>query len=137
MKNLVAILFFSLCAQLGFSQTYQFKTVNFSVSQKNEKGQWSKWSKTQPTELLINLDRNKHRFVVHSEIIQLFSILKYEDKVENAEGTSNKYFCVDNLGIDTVITIVSPKNAGSSKQIYIANDEMIIEYDLIYLGEKK
>lgn len=137
MKNLVAILFFGLCAQLGFSQTYQFKTVNFSVSQKNEKGQWSKWSKTQPTELLINLDRNKHRFVVHSEIIQLFSILKYEDKVENAEGTSNKYFCVDNLGIDTVITIVSPKNAGSSKQIYIANDEMIIEYDLIYLGEKK
>ena len=137
MKKLVAILFFGLCAQLGFSQTYQFKTVNFSVSQKNEKGQWSKWSKTQPTELLINLDRDKHRFVVHSEIIQLFSILKYEDKVETPDGTSNKYFCVDNLGIDTVITIVSPKNAGSSKQIYIANDEMIIEYDLIYLGEKK
>ena len=137
MKKLVAILFFGLCAQLGFSQTYQFKTVNFSVSQKNEKGQWSKWSKVQPTELLINLDRDKHRFVVHSEIIQLFSILKYEDKVETAESTSNKYFCVDNLGIDTVITIVSPKNAGSSKQIYIANDEMIIEYDLIYLGEKK
>ncbi len=137
MKKLVAILFFGLCAQLGFSQTYQFKTVNFSVSQKNEKGQWSKWSKVQPTELLINLDRDKHRFVVHSEIIQLFSILKYEDKVETPEGTSNKYFCVDNLGIDTVITIVSPKNAGSSKQIYIANEEMIIEYDLIYLGEKK
>jgi len=137
MKKLVAILFFGLCTQLGFSQTYQFKTVNFSVSQKNEKGQWSKWSKVQPTELLINLDRDKHRFVVHSEIIQLFSILKYEDKVETPEGTSNKYFCVDNLGIDTVITIVSPKDGGSSKQIYIANDEMIIEYDLIYLGEKK
>lgn len=137
MKKIVAILFFGLCAHLGFSQTYQFKTVNFSVSQKNEKGQWSKWSKTQPTELLINLDRDKHRFVIHSEIIQLFSILKYEDKVETPEGTSNKYFCVDNLGIDTVITIVSPKDAGSSKQIYIANEEMIIEYDLIYLGEKK
>lgn len=136
MKKLVAILFFGLCTQLGFSQTYQFKTVNYSVSQKTEKGTWSKWSKTQPTELLINLDRDKNRFVVHSEIIQLFSILKYEDKVETAEGTSNKYFCVDNVGLDTVITIVSPKNAGSSKQIYIANDDMIIEYDLIYLGEK-
>ena len=137
MKKLVAILFFGLCTQFGFSQTYQFKTVNFSVSQKNEKGLWSKWSKTQPTELLINLDRDKHRFVIHSEIIQLFSILKYEDKVETAEGTSNKYFCVDNVGLETVITIVSPKDAGSSKQIYIANEEMIIEYDLIYLGEKK
>lgn len=137
MKKLVAILFFGLCTQLGFSQTYQFKTVNYSVSQKTEKGTWSKWSKTQPTELLINLDRDKNRFVIHSEIIQLFSILKYEDKVETAEGTSNKYFCVDNVGLDTVITIVSPKNAGSSKQIYIANEEMIIEYDLVYLGEKK
>jgi len=125
-----------LCAPFVFSQTYQFKTVNFSVSQKTETGKWTKWSKTQPTELLINLDRNKHRFVVHSEIIQLYSILKYEDKVVTPEGTSNKYFCVDNLGINTVITIVSPKDAGSSKQIYIANDEMIIEYDLIYLGEK-
>ena len=38
MKKLVAILFFGLCAQVGFSQTYQFKTVNFSVSQKTEKG---------------------------------------------------------------------------------------------------
>lgn len=137
MKKLVAILFFGLCAPFVFSQTYQFKTVNFSVSQKTETGKWTKWSKTQPTELLINLDRNKHRFVVHSEIIQLYSILKYEDKVVTPEGTSNKYFCVDNLGINTVITIVSPKDAGSSKQIYIANDEMIIEYDLIYLGEKK
>lgn len=137
MKKLVAILFFGLSTQLGFSQTYQFKTVNFSVSQKTEKGTWTKWSKVQPTELLINLDRDKHRFVVHSEIIQLYSIVKYEDKVENETGSSNKYFCIDNVGLETVITIVSPKNAGSSKQIYIANDEMIIEYDLIYLGEKK
>lgn len=137
MKKIVVILFLGLFSQLGFSQTYQFKTVNYSVSQKTEKGTWSKWSKVQPTELLINLDRDKHRFVVHSEIIQLYSILKYEDKVETPEGISNKYFCVDNVGLDTVITIVSPKNAGSSKQIYIANEEMIIEYDLIYLGEKK
>ena len=76
-------MFLGLCTQLGFSQTYQFKTVNYSVSQKNAKGEWSKWSKTLPTELLINLDRDKHRFVVYSEIIQLYSILKYEDKVEN------------------------------------------------------
>lgn len=136
MKKIVLILFLGLWSQVGFSQTYRFKAVNYSVSQKKENGTWTKWSKTQPTELLINLDRDKHRFVVHSEIIQLFSIVKYEDKVATETGTSNKYFCVDNVGLDTVITIVSPKDAGSSKQIYIANEEMIIEYDLIYLGEK-
>ena len=69
--------------------------------------------------------KSKNEADINPEIIT-------EDKVENESGTSNKYFCVDNLGIDTVITIVSPKNAGSSKQIYIANDDMIIENDLIY-----
>jgi hypothetical protein len=46
MKKIVIVLFLGLCSQLGFSQTYQFKTVNYSVSQKNAKGEWSKWSKT-------------------------------------------------------------------------------------------
>ena len=46
MKKIILFLFFGLCAQLGFSQTYQFKTVNYSVSQKNAKGEWSKWSKS-------------------------------------------------------------------------------------------
>ena len=137
MKKVVLFLIFGWFSQFGLAQTYQFKAVNFSVSQKMEQGIWSKWSKTQPTELLINLDRNKNRFVVYSEVIQLYNIVKYEEKVVTETDTSNKYFCVDNLGLNTVITIVSPKNAGTSKQIYIANDEMIIEYDLIYLGEKK
>jgi hypothetical protein len=48
MKKIVIVLFLGLCTQLGFSQTYQFKTVNYSVSQKNAKGEWSKWSKTLP-----------------------------------------------------------------------------------------
>lgn len=138
MKKLLVILFFGLCGQLGFSQTYQFKTTGYSVSLKNPNNeQWTKWSKTQPTEILINLDRDKHRFVVYSEIIQLFNIYKYEEKVENAEGTSNKYLCIDNEGVETVITIITPKNSGTNKQIYITNEEMIIEYDLVYLGEKK
>ncbi len=138
MKKLVAILFFVLFCQLGFTQTYEFKTTGYSVSLKNPNNdQWTKWSKTQPTEILITLDRSKHRFVIYSEIIQLFNIYKYEEKVENAEGTSNKYLCVDNQGVETVITIISPKDAGPNKQIYITNDEMIIEYDIVYMGEKK
>lgn len=46
MKKLVVILFFGLCAQLGFSQTYQFKTVNYSVSQKTEKRNLDKMVKS-------------------------------------------------------------------------------------------
>ena len=65
------------------------------------------------------------------------NIYKYEDRVETATGFSNKYYCVDNEGLDTVITVVTPKEKATLKQIYIANDEMMIQYDLIYLGENK
>ena len=138
MKKIFGILLFVLFCQVGFSQTYEFKTTGYSVSLKNPNNdQWTKWSKTQPTEILITLDRNKHRFVIYSEIIQLFNIVKYEEKVENAEGTFNKYICVDNEGLNTEIKIITPKDAGPNKQIYITNEEMIIEYDVVYIGEKK
>lgn len=123
--------------QFGSAQTYKFKTTGFSVSQKKKSGDWSTWTKTQPTELLINLDRDKNRFVVYSEIIQLYNIYKYEEKKETDKDVSNRYFCVDNEGLDTVITIISPKDGSSRKQIYIANEDMMIEYDLVYLGENK
>lgn len=136
MKKIIIVIFISLLSQVSNSQTYKFKATGFSVSEKTKKG-WSEWTKTQPTELLINLDRDKNRFVVYSEILQLYSIYKYEDRVETATDFSNKYYCVDNDGLDTVITVVTPKDKTTLKQIYIANDEMMIQYDLIYLGENK
>ncbi len=136
MKKIILVLFVIFLSQVAVAQTYKFKTTGFSVSEKTKKG-WSEWTKTQPTELFINLDRDKNRFVVYSEIIQLYNIYKYEDRVETATGFSNKYYCVDNEGLDTVITVVTPKEKATLKQIYIANDEMMIQYDLIYLGENK
>ena len=101
--------FLSACfLQVANSQTYKFKATGFLFQRKTKKG-WSEWTKTQPTELLINLDRDKNRFVVYSEILQLYSIYKYEDRVETATDFSNKYYCVDNDGLDTVITVVTPK----------------------------
>ncbi|WP_041252030.1 hypothetical protein [Flavobacterium indicum] len=137
MNRVIAIIVMMFFFQFGSAQTYKFKTTGFSVSQKKKSGEWTAWTKTQPTELLINLDRSKNRFVVYSEIIQLYNIYKYEDKKETDKETTNRYFCVDNEGLDTVITIVAPKDGSSRKQIYIANEEMMIEYDLVYLGENK
>lgn len=136
MKKIIFILVVILCSQFSDAQTYKFKATGFSVSEKTKKG-WTEWTKTQPTELVINLDRDKNRFVVYSEIIQLYNIYKYEDRVETDSNFSNKYYCVDNEGLDTVITVVTPKEKGVLKQLYIANDEMMIEYDMIYLGENK
>jgi hypothetical protein len=135
MKNiLIAILF--ITSSLSFSQTYQFKTSSFSVSQKNTKGKWSEWTLPVNSEMVINLDRDKHRFVVYSEILQLFEILKYEEKVETDKETTNKYYCKDGNGLEVLVTIIMPKDATLSKQMYISYADMIILYNVIYLGEK-
>lgn len=137
MKKSLFTLLFLVSFYIGNAQTYKFKATAFSVSQLKKSGEWTAWSKSQPTELLINLDRSKNRFVVYSEVIQLYNIYKYEEKKETEKEAINRYFCVDNEGLDTVITIVMPKQNSSRKQIYIANEERMIVYDLIYLGENK
>ena len=131
MKKSLFTLLFLVSFYIGNAQTYKFKATAFSVSQLKKSGEWTAWSKSQPTELLINLDRSKNRFVVYSEVIQLYNIYKYEEKKETEKEAINRYFCVDNEGI------VMPKENSSRKQIYIANEERMIVYDLIYLGENK
>ena len=42
------------------------------VSQKDNKGNWSDWSKLQKSEMTVLLDMESHRIVVYSEILQLF-----------------------------------------------------------------
>lgn len=135
MKKYLIILFILGSALVANAQKYRFETTGFSTSYKDKKGDWKDWSKNQPTKLIIELDRDKSRFVVYSEAIQLFNIYKYEEKVETKDGSILKYFAVDNQGIPTIIT-VETFNGSAIKNMYIANDETMILYEIIYKGEK-
>jgi hypothetical protein len=61
---------------------YKFKTW-FSVLEKKmkEKREMGKWSRLELVNVL-DLDTNKNRIVVYSQIIQLFEIIEYQPRRE-------------------------------------------------------
>ncbi len=74
-KYLLLILF--LASASTYAQKYRFKTSSFMVSNKDKKGNWGEWSKPEKSKMIVLLDMESHRIVVYSEVIQLFSIIKY------------------------------------------------------------
>lgn len=129
---LAAILFISVSS---FSQFYRFKTTSVSVTEKTEKGNWEKWSRAQNVNLVVTLDSKKDRIIVYSEILQLFEILEYVDEVETSTNDTVSFICKNNDGIDCTISIITRKNQGNRKQLYITYDDRILNYNIVNLKD--
>ena len=105
------------------------------VSNKDNKGNWSDWSKQQKSEMIVALDMESHRIVVYSEIIQLFSIMKYGNQETKGDDDVVTFNCVDNNGVECTLSIYTRKKQGSRNQLYITYQDMIIAYNMIVEGE--
>ena len=130
---LVAILL--ICSLSSYSQQYRFKTTSVCVTEKNDKGNWDKWSKAKEVNLVVTLDASKNRIIVYSEILQLFEILEYIDEVETATNRTVAFVCKNNDGIDCNISIITRKNQGNRKQLYITYDDRILNYNIVNLKD--
>jgi hypothetical protein len=137
MKKIFLTLFLLIGIQFSFSQTFQFKSTSVSTSVKNKRGEWLPWTKPLNTGVIIKADGEKHRFTVYSEVIQLFEILKYENPKETETENTNIYLCKDMEGLECVISIVTNKKLGNTKQFYITYDHNAIVYNVLFLGENK
>lgn len=138
MKKQAKILFFILFIGFSsYSQEFLFKTTGFTVLEKNSKGEWGNWSKFIPSEMMIKLDGISHRVVVYSEVIQLFNILKYNDKVSNETDDVVSLNCVDNEGLDCNVSIFTRKKQGNRMQLYITYKDLIIAYNIILQKDNK
>ncbi|MBX9887635.1 MAG: hypothetical protein K2Y30_06845 [Flavobacteriaceae bacterium] len=129
-KLFVVLLFLSFGMQQAYSQTYKFKTSGVSVLEKNNKGKWGKWSDLNLVNILVTLDTNKNRFVVYSQIIQLFEIVDYIPTQENDTDIVYSFTCKDNNGLDCTISIITRKMQENRKQLYITYDDHIILYNI-------
>ncbi|MBC5841118.1 hypothetical protein H8R23_06845 [Flavobacterium sp. F-380] len=129
-KLFVVLLFLSFGMQQAYSQTYKFKTSGVSVLEKNNKGKWDKWSDLNLVNILVTLDTNKNRFVVYSQIIQLFEIVDYIPTQENDTDIVYSFTCKDNNGLDCTISIITRKMQENRKQLYITYDDHIILYNI-------
>lgn len=125
---LIAILSFGI--QKSYSQIYKFQATGFSVLEKNNKGEWGKWSDLENTSLIISLDTNKNRIIIYSQEIQLYDIINYEDKQENENDEIYPFTCRDDNGEPFVISIITRKNQGYRKQLYINQKDILIAYNI-------
>ncbi|HEY0091942.1 MAG TPA: hypothetical protein VGB43_05585 [Flavobacterium sp.] len=143
MKDIIKIarigifVFLMTLANYASAQVYKFQTTGFSVLEKNERGKWGKWSDLQKAEIVITLDTNKNRIIVYSQEIQLYKILSYGEKEENDNDIIYTFQCADNDGLEFTIAIITRKNQGNRKQLYLNQKDVIVVYNIENLPDKE
>jgi hypothetical protein len=135
LKSLLIIMFLVAGANLASAQVYKFMTTGFSVLERNEKGKWGKWSDLQDSKIVITLDTNKNRIIVYSQEIQLYKIVSYEPQEENENDLIYPFSCADEDGLPFTISIITRKNQGGRKQLYINQKDVIIVYNIVNFNE--
>ena len=129
-KLILILVFLALGVNQSYGQTYKFKTSGLSVMEKDQKGNWGKWSDLSLVNILVKLDTDKSRIVVYSEIIQLFEIIDYIPLEENETDSIYTFTCKDNNGEDCTLSIITRKKQDNRKQLYINYDNRIIVYNM-------
>lgn len=136
LKKILFLFFLLVGIQCSYGQEYKFKTTGFSVLEMLPNGNWGDWSKLENVNLLIKLDTNKNRIIVYSRDIQLYSIVQYEEKVENEKDIIYPFTCTDGEGEPFTISIITRKNQNNRKQLYINQKEVILVYNIVNYFEK-
>jgi len=131
LKN-ISVLFLLFLGLNASAQTYRFETSDVSMSIKNAKGKWSPYSDLKEAKIVVTLDTNKDRIVVYSEVIQLYTILSYDDKKTSEEGSVDTFQCVNGDGEKCVVAIRSLKGS-NVKQLYIYEDSRVLVYNMKYV----
>jgi hypothetical protein len=115
----------------GFCQSYKFKTTGLSVSLKGDNGKFSDWSELKSVNLVVNLDTTKNRFVIYSEVIQLFEIVEYLPEEETKTDIIYSFVCKDTNGEDATLSIITRKNQDNRKQLYIKYEDRVLVYNIV------
>jgi hypothetical protein len=136
LKLRCSIVFFFLSLLMAGAQTYKFKATGLSVMEKNEKGEWGKWSDLKETSLIISLDTTKNRFILYSQEIQLYEIVSYQEKEENENDLVYPFTCRDDDGVPFTLSIITRKNQNNRKQLYINHKDFIVVYNIVNYMEK-
>jgi hypothetical protein len=127
----VFLVFLFLIFNRGYSQSYKFKTTGLSVSLKEGKGKFGGWSDLKAVNIVINLDTDKKRIVIYSEVIQLFEIVEYLPAEENDTDIVYPFICKDTNGEDCTISFITRKNQENRKQLYIKYDDRVLAYNIV------
>ncbi|MFY8214515.1 MAG: hypothetical protein ACOVKJ_08650 [Flavobacterium sp.] len=139
MKNTSVLFLFLLLFAIvpAKAQTYKFIATAFSVLERNSNGEWGNWSDLQDTKLIISLDTDKNRFLIYSQEIQWYDILAYQKEEETDENIISPFSCKDEDGYAVNLSIITRKNQGNRKQLYITRKNYVLLYNIEHYVEKK
>ena len=137
LKHLFFALFVIFGLQQSSAQITKFMTSSYSVSEKTPSGKWGKWSQPEKVGIVISLDEKKNRIIVYSQEVQVYTIVKYEDIVENDEDIIYPFSCSDIDGMPFTISIITRKKQGNRKQLYINQKNVILLYNIQKFKETK
>ena len=129
-KIIIILAFLGMGLHQSFGQTYKFTTSGLSVLQKDQRGNWGKWSDLSLVNILVKLDTDKDRIIVYSEAIQVFEIVAYIPLEESETDSVYSFTCKDNNGEDCTLSIITRKKQDNRKQLYINYDDRIILYNI-------
>lgn len=129
-KIIIVLAFLSLGLHQSYGQTYKFSTSGLSVLEKDQRGNWGKWSDLKLVNILVKLDTDKSRIIVYSEAIQVFEIIDYIPLQESETDSVYSFTCKDNNGEDCTLSIITRKKQDNRKQLYINYDDRIILYNI-------
>ena len=130
-KLIVLLLFLIIGVQKMNAQVYKFVATGFSVLEKEEKGNWGKWSDYETTNIVIALDLDKKRIVVYSKEIQFYNINKFDKKIENDDDLIFPFSCKDIDGEPFTISFITRKKQDYRKQLYINQKDVILVYNIV------
>ena len=122
--------------QHASGQTYKFLTTGFSVLEKDDKGNWGKWSDLQDASIVVTLDTQKDRIVVYSQEIQIYRIVEYQAEQDTEEDRTYPFSCAGEDGEPVTISIITRKKQNNRKQLYITHKNVILVYNIITYPEK-
>jgi hypothetical protein len=133
-KLILILVFLVFFGNPSYGQTYKFKTSGLSVMEKDQKGNWGKWSDLSLVTILVTLDTDKNRIVVYSEAIQVFEIIDYIPLEENQTDSIYTFSCKDNNGEDCTLSIITRKKQNNRKQLYINYNNRVIVYNMSHFS---
>ncbi|RZJ69646.1 hypothetical protein [Flavobacterium sp.] len=117
-------------------KVFKFLSTGFSVMEKDEKGNWGKWSALKPSNIVISLDTKKGRIVVYSQEVQLYDIISYEQIQETENDIVYPFTCTDDDGMPFTVSLIERKKQGSRKQLYINQKNVVIVYNIENFPDK-
>jgi len=126
----VIIVFFLLGITTSHAQLFRFKTKTLSVLEKDSKNKWGKWSKPEPTEMIVTLDYDKNKIVIYSREVQHYKILEYLPKEVTQVDEINSFICRNQEGVVVKIAIILRLDVKKS-QLYVYHKNFTFAYDIL------